>query len=168
MITQPTDVPSGNNIEVSGTITEPLVPDVTQSHIINQASTSMLTRSMTAKLTTASASKCLFADFLSKIEPKKVSKALKHSEWIDAMQKELNQFYKNKVWTLVPLPYGKITIGSGNGYPRKGQNQSQNEKTEHENGKTVRSQEYKVKVNKKSKSKSNPRSGIGKSIENRT
>nr|GEU50931.1 retrovirus-related Pol polyprotein from transposon TNT 1-94 [Tanacetum cinerariifolium] len=40
MITQPTDVPSGNNTKVSRPITEPLVPDVTQSHIPNQASTS--------------------------------------------------------------------------------------------------------------------------------
>nr|GEY95481.1 retrovirus-related Pol polyprotein from transposon TNT 1-94 [Tanacetum cinerariifolium] len=40
MITQPTDVPSGNNTEVSTPITEPLVPDVTQSHISNQASIS--------------------------------------------------------------------------------------------------------------------------------
>ncbi|GKC69079.1 hypothetical protein Tco_1114962, partial [Tanacetum coccineum] len=124
MITQPTDVPSGNNKEVSGSITEPLVPHVTLSHITNQASTSshpvskdrwsrdqhielvniignpsegMLTRSMAAKLTTASANECLFADFLSKIEPKKVSEALKHPEWIDVMQEELNQFYRNKV-----------------------------------------------------------------------
>nr|GEV31744.1 retrovirus-related Pol polyprotein from transposon TNT 1-94 [Tanacetum cinerariifolium] len=28
------------------------------------------------------------------------------------MQEELNRFYRNKVWTLVPLPYGKIAIGS--------------------------------------------------------
>ncbi|GJZ41865.1 retrovirus-related pol polyprotein from transposon TNT 1-94 [Tanacetum coccineum] len=123
MITQPTDVPSGNNKEVSGSITEPLVPDITLSHITNQASTSshpvskdrwsrdqhielvniignpsegMLTRSMAAKLTTASANECLFANFLSKIEPKKVSEALKHPEWIDVMQEELNQFYRNK------------------------------------------------------------------------
>nr|GEU78895.1 hypothetical protein [Tanacetum cinerariifolium] len=75
------------------------VPDVPQFHISNQASTSsnlvpldrwskdqhielvnisinlgegMLTRSMTAKLTPASASECLFVDFLSEIEPKKV------------------------------------------------------------------------------------------------
>ncbi|GKC04033.1 retrovirus-related pol polyprotein from transposon TNT 1-94, partial [Tanacetum coccineum] len=68
MITQPTNVPSGNNTEVSGSITKPLVPNV--------------------------------------------SKALKHLGWIDAMQEELNQFYRNKVWTLVPLPYGKIAIGS--------------------------------------------------------
>ncbi|GKA66902.1 retrovirus-related pol polyprotein from transposon TNT 1-94 [Tanacetum coccineum] len=57
-------------------------------------------------------SECLFADFLSKIEPKKVSEALKYLGWIDAMQEELNQFYRNKVWTLVHLPYGKIAIGS--------------------------------------------------------
>ncbi|GJQ93279.1 retrovirus-related pol polyprotein from transposon TNT 1-94, partial [Tanacetum coccineum] len=139
MITQPTDVPSGNNTEVLGSITESLVLDVTQSHITNQTSTSshpdpqdrwsrdqhielvniigdpgegMLTRSMAAKLTAASTSECLFADFLSEIELKKVSEALKHPGWIDAMQEELNQFYKNKVWTLVPLPYGKIAIGS--------------------------------------------------------
>ncbi|GJS97839.1 retrovirus-related pol polyprotein from transposon TNT 1-94 [Tanacetum coccineum] len=29
-----------------------------------------------------------------------------------ASTKELNQFHRNKVWTLVPLPYGKIAIGS--------------------------------------------------------
>nr|GEU36768.1 copia protein [Tanacetum cinerariifolium] len=107
MITRSTDVPSGNSTEVSRPITEPLVPDVTLSQISNQASTSfypapqyrwskdqniklvniisnlgegMLTRSMAAKLTAASA--------------------------------KLNQFYRNKVWTLVPLPYGKIAIGS--------------------------------------------------------
>ncbi|GJR49121.1 retrovirus-related pol polyprotein from transposon TNT 1-94 [Tanacetum coccineum] len=56
----------------------------------------LLTRSMAAKLTAISASECLFADFLSEIEPKKVSEALKHLGWIDAMQEELNQFYRNK------------------------------------------------------------------------
>ncbi|GJQ96901.1 retrovirus-related pol polyprotein from transposon TNT 1-94 [Tanacetum coccineum] len=133
------DGPSGNNTEVSVSISESLVPHVPQPHIFNQASTSshpvpqdswskdqhielvniigdpgegMLTRSMTTKLIAASASKCLFADFLSKIEPKKVSEALKHPRWVDAMQEELNKFYKNKVWTPVLLLYGKITIDS--------------------------------------------------------
>ncbi|GJZ46551.1 retrovirus-related pol polyprotein from transposon TNT 1-94 [Tanacetum coccineum] len=77
-----------NNTEVSGSIAESLVPNVTQSHISNQASASMLIRSIAAKLITASASECLFADFLSKIEPKKVSEALKHPRWIDAMNKK--------------------------------------------------------------------------------
>nr|GFC20542.1 hypothetical protein [Tanacetum cinerariifolium] len=40
IITQPTDVPSRNNTKVLRPITEPLVPDVTQSHILNQAFTS--------------------------------------------------------------------------------------------------------------------------------
>nr|GEW94072.1 retrovirus-related Pol polyprotein from transposon TNT 1-94 [Tanacetum cinerariifolium] len=39
MITQPTDVPLGNNNEVLGSISESLILDVTQSHISNQAST---------------------------------------------------------------------------------------------------------------------------------
>ncbi|GJU74871.1 hypothetical protein Tco_1266276 [Tanacetum coccineum] len=123
MITQPTNVPPGNNTKVSGSNTESLVHDVTQSHISNQASTNshpipqdrwsrdqhinlvniigdpvegMFTKSMVAKLTAASASECLFADFFSEIEPKKVSEALKHLGWVDTMQEELNQFYRNK------------------------------------------------------------------------
>nr|GEX53488.1 retrovirus-related Pol polyprotein from transposon TNT 1-94 [Tanacetum cinerariifolium] len=66
-------------------------------NIIGNPREGMLTRNMAAKLTTASASECLFVDFLSKIDPKKVSEALKHPGWIDAMQEELNQFYRNKV-----------------------------------------------------------------------
>ncbi|GKD61278.1 retrovirus-related pol polyprotein from transposon TNT 1-94 [Tanacetum coccineum] len=76
--TQPTEGPSGNNIEVLVSIIKSLVPNVPQSQISNQASTSMLTRSMAAKLTATSASECLFADFLSEIEPKKVSEPLGH------------------------------------------------------------------------------------------
>ncbi|GKE78231.1 hypothetical protein Tco_1544351 [Tanacetum coccineum] len=79
-------------------------------NIIGDPGEDMLTRSMVAKLIAASASKCLFVDFLSEIEPKKVFEALKHPGWVDAIKEELNQFYKNKVWTLVPLPYGKIAI----------------------------------------------------------
>ncbi|GKB22830.1 retrovirus-related pol polyprotein from transposon TNT 1-94, partial [Tanacetum coccineum] len=81
-------------------------------NIIGDPSEGMLTRSMAAKLTTTSTSECLFADFLSEIEPKKIFEALKHPGWINALQEELNQFYRNKVWTLVPLPNGKIAIGS--------------------------------------------------------
>ncbi|GJT68516.1 retrovirus-related pol polyprotein from transposon TNT 1-94 [Tanacetum coccineum] len=81
-------------------------------NIIGDPGEGMLTRSMAANLTTTSASECLFADFLFEIEPKKVSEALKHPGCVDAMQEELNQFYRNKVWTLIPLPYGKIAIGS--------------------------------------------------------
>ncbi|GJT55249.1 retrovirus-related pol polyprotein from transposon TNT 1-94 [Tanacetum coccineum] len=71
----------------------------------------MLTRAMAKELSAASAHECLFVDFLSEEEPKKVSKALKHPGWVDAMQDKLNQFSRNKVWTLVPAPYGKTIIG---------------------------------------------------------
>ncbi|GKD68295.1 retrovirus-related pol polyprotein from transposon TNT 1-94, partial [Tanacetum coccineum] len=81
-------------------------------NIIGDPGEGMHTRSIASKLTAVLASECLFADFLCEIEPKKVSEALKHPGWIDVMQKELNQFYRNKVWTLVPLPYGKTAIGS--------------------------------------------------------
>ncbi|GKG16177.1 retrovirus-related pol polyprotein from transposon TNT 1-94, partial [Tanacetum coccineum] len=81
-------------------------------NIIGDPGEGLLTRSMAAKLTATSANECLFVDFLSEIEHKKVSEALKHPGWINAMQEELNQFYRNKVWTLVPLLNGKITIGS--------------------------------------------------------
>ncbi|GJS30060.1 retrovirus-related pol polyprotein from transposon TNT 1-94 [Tanacetum coccineum] len=72
----------------------------------------MLTRAMARELSVASAHECLFVDFLSEEEPKKVSKALQHHGWVDVMQEELNQFARNKVWTLVLAPYGKTLIGS--------------------------------------------------------
>ncbi|GJU46415.1 retrovirus-related pol polyprotein from transposon TNT 1-94 [Tanacetum coccineum] len=72
-------------------------------NIIGNPGAGMLTRAMSKELNAALAHECLFVDFLSKEEPKKVSKALKHPGWVDAMQEELNQFARNKVWTLARL-----------------------------------------------------------------
>ncbi|GKE75052.1 putative ribonuclease H-like domain-containing protein, partial [Tanacetum coccineum] len=55
---------------------------------------------------------CLFACFLSQVEPKKVIQALQDLSWIEAMQDELLQFKLQKVWTLVDLPNGKRAIGT--------------------------------------------------------
>ncbi|GJS83985.1 putative ribonuclease H-like domain-containing protein [Tanacetum coccineum] len=55
---------------------------------------------------------CLFACFISQIEPKKISKALEDESWVDAMQEELLQFKIQKVWILVDLPYRKKAIGT--------------------------------------------------------
>ncbi|GKC07597.1 putative ribonuclease H-like domain-containing protein, partial [Tanacetum coccineum] len=52
----------------------------------------------------------LFACFLSQIEPKKISQALKDESWVDAMQEELLQFKIQEVWILVDLPFGKNKI----------------------------------------------------------
>ncbi|GKB41976.1 putative ribonuclease H-like domain-containing protein, partial [Tanacetum coccineum] len=55
---------------------------------------------------------CLFACFLSQMEPKKVIQALEDPSWIESMQEDLLQFQLQKVWTLVNLPNGKRAIGT--------------------------------------------------------
>ena len=49
---------------------------------------------------------------ISKIQPESVDEALQDQSWIDAMQEELDQFEKSRVWTLVPLPKGHFVIGT--------------------------------------------------------
>nr|GFC85379.1 copia protein [Tanacetum cinerariifolium] len=44
------------------------------------------------------------------IEPVNVAEALRDADWVSAMQKELNQFARLKVWRLVPRPEGKSII----------------------------------------------------------
>ncbi|KAJ0587298.1 putative RNA-directed DNA polymerase [Helianthus annuus] len=75
------------------------------SDIIGNPADGVRTRSATAH-------ECAFAGFLSKIEPKSVKEALNDSDWIQAMQEELDQFEKSKVWDLVPRPNDKSVIGS--------------------------------------------------------
>ncbi|GJU46904.1 retrovirus-related pol polyprotein from transposon TNT 1-94 [Tanacetum coccineum] len=53
---------------------------------------------------------CLFACLLSSIEPANVAEALKDADWVSAMQEELDQFARLKVWRLVPRPDGKTII----------------------------------------------------------
>nr|GEV15518.1 hypothetical protein [Tanacetum cinerariifolium] len=44
----------------------------------------------------------LFSCLLSSIEPANVAEALKDADWVSAMQEELDQFARLKVWSLVP------------------------------------------------------------------
>ncbi|KAI3745847.1 hypothetical protein L6452_08258 [Arctium lappa] len=55
---------------------------------------------------------CLFVNFISLIEPKKVDDALRDPNWVSAMQEELTEFTRNKVWNLVPRPSDKTVIGT--------------------------------------------------------
>ncbi|GJZ47688.1 putative ribonuclease H-like domain-containing protein, partial [Tanacetum coccineum] len=55
---------------------------------------------------------CLFACFLSQLKPSSVDQALNDPAWVEAMQEEMQQFINQKVWQLVPLPDGKIAIGT--------------------------------------------------------
>lgn len=55
---------------------------------------------------------CLFACFLSQVEPKKIDQALADESWVEAMQEELLQFKLQEVWVLCDLPDGMKVIGT--------------------------------------------------------
>ncbi|KAJ9553562.1 hypothetical protein OSB04_017607 [Centaurea solstitialis] len=79
----------------------------TRSHplhqVIGNTSAPVKTRSTTQN-------ECLFAAFLSKHEPSHVTEALDISDWVTAMQEELNQFERLGVWRLLPRPKNKTII----------------------------------------------------------
>nr|GFB14496.1 retrovirus-related Pol polyprotein from transposon TNT 1-94 [Tanacetum cinerariifolium] len=69
-------------------------------NIIGEPLAGVITRSRIRDLKAASAYECLYVNFLSEIEPKKLIKALEEERWVLSMTEELNQFERNKVWTL--------------------------------------------------------------------
>nr|GEZ17724.1 retrovirus-related Pol polyprotein from transposon TNT 1-94 [Tanacetum cinerariifolium] len=56
------------------------------------------------------ANSCLFSCLLSSIKHVNVAEALRDADWVSAMQEELDQFARLKVWRLVPRPIGKSVI----------------------------------------------------------
>ena len=54
----------------------------------------------------------LFSCYVSQQEPSSIEEALEDSNWITAMQEELNQFERNKVWELVDRPTHMKAIGT--------------------------------------------------------
>ncbi|GJX88491.1 retrovirus-related pol polyprotein from transposon TNT 1-94 [Tanacetum coccineum] len=52
----------------------------------------------------------MFALTVSIVEPKNIKEAMADSAWIEAMQEELHQFDRLKVWELVDKPFGKMII----------------------------------------------------------
>nr|GEX24327.1 retrovirus-related Pol polyprotein from transposon TNT 1-94 [Tanacetum cinerariifolium] len=65
-------------------------------NIIGEPLAGITTRSRIRDSDVASATECLYGNFLFEMEPKKLVKALEEEGWIIAMQKELNQFERNK------------------------------------------------------------------------
>ena len=55
---------------------------------------------------------CEYAAYISQLEPKNFKEAENEESWILAMQEELGQFERNKVWTLVPRPTNHPIIGT--------------------------------------------------------
>ncbi|KAL4573963.1 hypothetical protein LXL04_020785 [Taraxacum kok-saghyz] len=54
---------------------------------------------------------CMYSSFLSTIEPKNVKIAMDDSDWVEAMQAELAEFKRNKVWRLIPTPPDVSVVG---------------------------------------------------------
>ncbi|KAJ9539364.1 LOW QUALITY PROTEIN: hypothetical protein OSB04_032097 [Centaurea solstitialis] len=93
---------------------EPLPPPTlphttkwTRAHPLQQVIGS---KSVPVKTRSATQNECLFAAFLSRHEPSNVTEALDISDWVTAMQEELNQFERLGVWRLVPRPKNKTII----------------------------------------------------------
>nr|GEV62594.1 retrovirus-related Pol polyprotein from transposon TNT 1-94 [Tanacetum cinerariifolium] len=82
-------------------------PEETKDHplhkIIGNPKSSVRTRGQLAN-------SCLFSCLLSCIEPANMAEALRDANWVSAMQDELDQFARLKVWRLVPRPEGKTII----------------------------------------------------------
>nr|GEV30291.1 retrovirus-related Pol polyprotein from transposon TNT 1-94 [Tanacetum cinerariifolium] len=81
-------------------------------NIFGEPHAEVTTRSRIRDSEAASAHECIYVNFLSEIKPKRLIEALKKEGWIIARQEEPNQFERNKVYTLAPIPYGKTIIGT--------------------------------------------------------
>ncbi|GJU59098.1 ribonuclease H-like domain-containing protein [Tanacetum coccineum] len=111
-----------NIYPVSSTLNTRIHKDHSLEHVIGNVQSGVQTRRMTNEQgfisvvyegkTHEDLHTCLFACFLSQVEPKKVLQALQDPSWIEAMQEELLQFKLQQVWTLVDLPYSKRAIGT--------------------------------------------------------
>ena len=75
-------------------------------NIIGPISEGVLTTNQADKLNIA------LSAFLSQIVPFSIEDAVRDASWVEAMQEELSQFRKLKVWELVDLREGKYPIGT--------------------------------------------------------
>ncbi|GJR65080.1 hypothetical protein Tco_0011145 [Tanacetum coccineum] len=66
-------------------------------NIIGEPLAGITTRSRVRDSEAALAHECIYVNFLSQIEPKRLIEALEEEGWVLAMTKELNQFERNKV-----------------------------------------------------------------------
>nr|GFB96652.1 hypothetical protein [Tanacetum cinerariifolium] len=94
-------VPNGDEASTSYNVFNEQLEDAyfdersSTSKIIGDPKSSVRTRGQLAN-------SCLLSCLLSSIEPANVAEALRDADWVSAMQEELDQFARLKVWRLVP------------------------------------------------------------------
>nr|GEU35233.1 uncharacterized mitochondrial protein AtMg00810-like [Tanacetum cinerariifolium] len=94
---------SSSNMRQTHTLFESLgrwTKDHPITNVIGDPSRSISTR----KLVQTDAMWCFFDAFLTSVEPKNFKQAMIESSWIDAMQEEIHEFKRLKVWELVSCP----------------------------------------------------------------
>jgi hypothetical protein len=91
------EAPLGPPTQVRATIQRNHLVD----QILGDISKGVTTRSRLANF-------CEHYSFVSSIEPFRVEEALQDTDWVLAMQEELNNFKQNEVWSLVPHPKQNI------------------------------------------------------------
>ncbi len=92
-----TDTERGSTSEVAAPL------HIQRRHPPEQIIGNLGERTTRSKVTTHDV--CANSAFVASFEPKDVSHALTDKSWINAMHEELENFERNKVWTLVKPPY---------------------------------------------------------------
>ncbi|GJQ98736.1 retrovirus-related pol polyprotein from transposon TNT 1-94 [Tanacetum coccineum] len=82
----------------------------TKDHPLEQVRGNPTMPVQTRRQLTTDPEMCMFALTVSIVEPKNIKEAMADSAWIEAMQDELHQFDRLKVWELVDKPFGKMVI----------------------------------------------------------
>ncbi|KAK8942810.1 hypothetical protein KSP39_PZI009563 [Platanthera zijinensis] len=110
ILEEPVDVPQEETTTQVGEQSTPLVDLVTPrdhpiSQVIGNISAGVQTRNQVNQ-------NLMHTCFLSQIEPQSIQDAEQDPHWIIAMQEELHQFERNKVWELVPKPKDHSIVGT--------------------------------------------------------
>ncbi|GJW06793.1 retrovirus-related pol polyprotein from transposon TNT 1-94 [Tanacetum coccineum] len=82
----------------------------TRDHLLEQVRGNPIVPVQTRRQLATDPEMCMFVLTVSIVEPKNIKEAMADSAWIEAMQDELHQFDRLKVWELVDKPFGKMII----------------------------------------------------------
>ena len=103
-----TSTSSVGHAEMDGGSSELTAP----RHIQNRHPPHTMIGSLDERVTRNRSYEIAHSAFVASFEPKNVCHALSDENWVNAMHEELENFERNKVWSLVELPLGHNVIGT--------------------------------------------------------